>query len=187
MDESSKIEKSEKFGLHSRSSCSVWGQPQWTSFGMFVVGPKIGENLDRRKLWKVPCFECIYLHRHLGLLLSVYVDDIKMAGTQKRLSWMCTQLKKESWFVRPSSITWRSLLECTQQQANDTKNCEKKRDFFFCGPIRRTPQVMSPKSSTRLLLQTETRRASTIRTTMASLTSQESHARTLDCSVFPQC
>ena len=44
-----------------------------------------------------------------------------------------------------------------------------------------------PKSSTRLLLQTETRRLSTIRTTMTSLTSQKSNARTLDCSVFPQC
>ena len=54
-------------------------------------------------------------------------------------------------------------------------------------PIPRTPQVMSPRSSTRLLLQKETRRPSTIRTTITSLTSQKSHARTLDCSVFPQC
>ena len=46
---------------------------------------------------------------------------------------------------------------------------------------------MSPTSSTRLLLQTETRRPSTIRTTMTSLTSRKSHARTLDCSVLSQC
>ena len=32
-----------------------------------------------------------------------------------------------------------------------------------------------------------TRRPSTIRTTITFLTSQKSHARTLDCSVFPQC
>ena len=54
-------------------------------------------------------------------------------------------------------------------------------------PIPRTPQVMSPKSFTRLLLQTEARRLSTIRTTTTSLTSRKSHARTLDCSLFPQC
>ena len=54
-------------------------------------------------------------------------------------------------------------------------------------PIPHTPQVMSPKSSTRLLLQTVTRRLSTIRTTITSLTSQKSHARALDCSVFPRC
>ena len=54
-------------------------------------------------------------------------------------------------------------------------------------PIPHTPQVMSPKSSTRLLLQTETRRLSTIRTTITSLTSRTSHARILNCSVFTQC
>ena len=37
-------------------------------------------------------------------------------------------------------------------------------------PIPRTSQAVSPKSSTRLLLQTETRRPSTIRTTITSLT-----------------
>ena len=41
-------------------------------------------------------------------------------------------------------------------------------------PIPRTPQVVSPKSSTRSLLQTERRRPSTIRTTIASLTSPKS-------------
>ena len=46
---------------------------------------------------------------------------------------------------------------------------------------------MSPRSSTRLLLQTDTRRLSTIRTTITSLTSRKPHARTLDCSAFPQC
>ena len=40
-------------------------------------------------------------------------------------------------------------------------------------PIPRTPQVMGPRSSTRLLPQTETRRPSTIRTTITSLTSQK--------------
>ena len=46
---------------------------------------------------------------------------------------------------------------------------------------------MSPSSPTRPLLWTVTRCPSTIRTTIASLTSREPHARTLDCSVFPQC
>ena len=48
-------------------------------------------------------------------------------------------------------------------------------------------QVISPKSSTRSLLWTETRRPSTIRTTITSLTSPKSHARVLNSSVFPQC
>ena len=36
-------------------------------------------------------------------------------------------------------------------------------------------------------VQTETRRPSMIRTAITSLTSRKSHARTLDCSLFPQC
>ena len=47
-------------------------------------------------------------------------------------------------------------------------------------------QLVSPSSSTRPLLQTA-RRPATIRTAIASLTSRKPHARTLDCSVFPQC
>ena len=47
-------------------------------------------------------------------------------------------------------------------------------------------QVMSSRSSTRLLLWTMTRRPSKIRTTV-SLTSRKPQARTLDNSVFPQC
>ena len=37
------------------------------------------------------------------------------------------------------------------------------------------------------LLETVTRRPSMIQTAMSSLTSRKPHARTLDCSVFPQC
>ena len=54
-------------------------------------------------------------------------------------------------------------------------------------PSQMQTQVMSPRSSTRPLLQTATRRPSTVRTTIAPVTSRIPHARTLDCSVFPQC
>ena len=50
-----------------------------------------------------------------------------------------------------------------------------------------TPQVMSPSSPTRPLLWTVTRRPSTIRTTITSLTFRKPHSRILDCSMFPQC
>ena len=49
-----------------------------------------------------------------------------------------------------------------------------------------SPQVMSPRSSTRSLLWTMTRRSSTIRTTV-SPTSRKPRTRTLANSVFTQC
>ena len=45
---------------------------------------------------------------------------------------------------------------------------------------------VAPRSSTSTSVWTVTR-PSTIRTTTASLTSRKTHARALDCSVFPQC
>ena len=34
---------------------------------------------------KVSSWECLFLHRGQGLILSVYVDDIKLAGKKKTL------------------------------------------------------------------------------------------------------
>ena len=33
---------------------------------------------------KVPNWECILVHRTQGLFLSIYVDDIKMAGKKQK-------------------------------------------------------------------------------------------------------
>ena len=61
----------------------------------------------------------------------------------------------------------------------------ERRGVWLPGRSHVTPLVMSPKSSTRLLLQTVTRRLSTIRTTITSPTSQKKHTRehwTVRCS-----
>ena len=39
--------------------------------------------LLKHGLAKVPNWECLFVHRQTGLLLSVYVDDIKFAGKKK--------------------------------------------------------------------------------------------------------
>ena len=56
---------------------------------------------------------------------------------------------------------------------------------FATWPSQMETQVMSPRSSTRSLLWTMTRRPSTIRATITSLTSRKSHVRTLDCCLNP--
>ena len=60
-------------------------------------------------------------------------------------------------------------------KARDKRTSARAARSLATWPIPRTPQFMSPKSSTRLLLQMETRRLSTIRTTITSLTSRKSH------------
>ena len=37
---------------------------------------------------KVPNWECLFVHRKQGLFLSVYVDDIKMAGRSQNMAPM---------------------------------------------------------------------------------------------------
>ena len=41
---------------------------------------------------KVPNWECLFVHREKGLFLSVYVDDIKMAGKTENIkpTWEIT-------------------------------------------------------------------------------------------------
>ena len=42
---------------------------------------------------KVPNWECLFVHRKQGLFLSVYVDDIKMAGKKQNISPMWKIMK----------------------------------------------------------------------------------------------
>ena len=42
---------------------------------------------------KVPGLECLHVRRKLGFFLSVFVDDMKMAGKRDNLSNVCARLK----------------------------------------------------------------------------------------------
>ena len=44
---------------------------------------------------KVPKWECLFGHRKQGLILSVYVDDIKMAGKKQHMAPMWKKLMKQ--------------------------------------------------------------------------------------------
>ena len=44
---------------------------------------------------KIPNWECLFVHRQKGLFLSVYVDDIKLAGKKQNLDPMWKVLSKE--------------------------------------------------------------------------------------------
>ena len=41
---------------------------------------------------KVPNWECLFVHREKGLFLSVYVDDIKLAGKKQNLDPMWAKI-----------------------------------------------------------------------------------------------
>ena len=53
---------------------------------------------------KVPNWECLLVHRKEGLFLSVYVDDIKMAGRKQNVAPMWKRKKKIVDIDEPTSF-----------------------------------------------------------------------------------
>ena len=71
---------------------------------------------------KVPNWECLFVHREKGLFLSVYVDDIKLAGKKQNLDPMWKVLNKEVDLGEPTSFLDHVYLGCTQRQCEVSKD-----------------------------------------------------------------
>ena len=67
--------------------------------------------------------ECLFVHREKGLFLSVYVDDIKLAGKKHNIDPMWKVLNKEVDLGEPTSFLDHVYLGCTQRQ------CEVSQDI----------------------------------------------------------
>ena len=65
---------------------------------------------------KIPTWECHFVHREKGLFLSLYVDDIKLAGKKQNLDPMWKLLNKEVDLGEPTSFLDHVYLGCTQRQ-----------------------------------------------------------------------
>ena len=71
---------------------------------------------------KVSNWECIFVHREKGLFLSVYVDDIKLAGKKQNTDPMWKLLNKEVDLGEPTSFLDHVYLGCTQRQCEISKD-----------------------------------------------------------------
>ena len=71
---------------------------------------------------KFPKWECLYVHREKGLILSVYVDDIKLAGKKQNFDPMWKLLNKEVELGEPTSFFDHVYLGCTQRQCKISKD-----------------------------------------------------------------
>ena len=65
---------------------------------------------------KIPNWECLFVHREKGLFLSVYVDDIKLAGKKQNLDPMWKLLNKEVDLGEPTAFLDHVYLGSTQRQ-----------------------------------------------------------------------
>ena len=85
------------------------------------MGKQFGKILLKHGWEKIPNRECLIVHREKGLLLSVYVDDIKLAGKKQNLDPMWKLLNKEVDLGEPTSFLDHVYLGCTQRQCEKAK------------------------------------------------------------------
>ena len=71
---------------------------------------------------KVSNCECFFVHRQIGLFLSVYVDDIKLAGKKQNIDPMWKLLNKEVDLGEPTSFLDHVHLGCTQRRCEISKD-----------------------------------------------------------------
>ena len=71
---------------------------------------------------KVPNWECLFVNREKALLLSVYVDDIKLAGKKQNLDPMWKDLMKEVDLGEPTSFLDHVFVGCTQRECETSKD-----------------------------------------------------------------
>ena len=71
---------------------------------------------------KVSNWECLFVHRQKGLFLSVYVDDIKLAGKKQNLDPMWKVLNKEVDLGEPTSYIDHVYLGCCQRHCEISKD-----------------------------------------------------------------
>ena len=71
---------------------------------------------------KVSNRECLFVLCEKGLFLSVYVDDIELAGKKQNLDPMWKVLNKEVDLGEPTSFLDHVYLGCTQRQCQISKD-----------------------------------------------------------------
>ena len=69
---------------------------------------------------KIPNWECLFVHRAKGLFLSVYVDDIKLAGKKQNTDPMWKVIRVD--LGEPTSFLDHVYLGCTQRKCEISKD-----------------------------------------------------------------
>ena len=71
---------------------------------------------------KIPNWECFFVHREKGLFISVYVDDIKLAGKKQNPDPMWKVLNREVDLGEPTSFLDHVYLGCTKRPCETSKD-----------------------------------------------------------------
>ena len=95
-------------------------------YGHFLAGLLWERQFEKVLLkhgWeKIPHCECLFVHRGKGLFLSVYVDDIKLAGKKHNIDPMWKVFNKEVYLGEPTFFLNHVHLGCIHRQCEVSQN-----------------------------------------------------------------
>ena len=123
------------------------------SYGHLLAGllwERQFEKILLKRCWeKIPNWECLFVHREKGLFLSVYVDDIKLAGKKQNLDPMWKVLNNEVDLGEPTSFLDHVYLGCTQTtMRNKQDTVDNYRTMFesriSAGGVEKLPIPQNP-------------------------------------------
>ena len=94
-------------------------------YGHSLAGPLWERQFEKNLLkygWeKVSNWECLVVHREKGLFLSVFVDDIELAGKKQNINATWKIFMKGVDLGEPTSFLDHVYLGCTQRQCEIRK------------------------------------------------------------------
>ena len=126
LDSSTTTQMAQIMVQYGRSSCSSWKESVRSSIGRTIMGKAMWEVTLKHCWEKIPNWECLFVHRKKGLFLSVYVDDMKLAGKKQNLNPMWKILHEEVDLGEPTSFLDHVYLDvylgCTQRQCKISKD-----------------------------------------------------------------
>ena len=104
---------------------------------------------------KVSNWECSFVSRARGLFLSVYVDDIKLAGKTENIEPTWIILVKEVDLGEPTSFLDHVYLGCTQRECPSSKDIvANHRDMFESRISARDKEKLPTRVSGKLDAET---------------------------------
>ena len=90
------------------------------------MGTTVRKGLIKNGWKKALAWECLFVHRQQGLLLFVYVDDIKMVGKKNNLQPMWKRWMKQIDLEKRTQSVDQVFLECTQRECKQKKKPRRR-------------------------------------------------------------
>ena len=102
---------------------------------------------------KVPNWDCLFVKRQKGLFLSVYLDDIKLAGKKHNIDPMWKVLMEHVDLGEPTSFLDHVYLGCTQRECKTSEDIiENYKNMFgsriSAGANEKLPSWREPHANT---------------------------------------